>query len=68
MTKKPSARKPGRPASSNPKSVLISFRINQEFAEALDKKKLAIGVLSFSPSDTAREIVLRAFKAEGLME
>ncbi len=68
MAKEPPKRKAGRPPADNPKSVLVSFRINGDVAQALEAKRERMGVLSFSLSDTARELVLRGLKDEGLLK
>lgn len=62
------ARKPGsgRPVAKNPKNALISFRVSADVAAAIERHRDKMGVLSFSISDTAREIVLRALKSEGM--
>lgn len=55
------------PVASNPKRSIISFRVDDDVADALEKKRERMGVLSFSISDTVREMMLRQLKDEGLL-
>lgn len=67
MAKTPPKAKAGRPVSDSPKSILINFRVDAHVAKAIEAQRVKMGVLSFSLSDTARETLLRALKAEGLL-
>jgi hypothetical protein len=59
--------KAGRPKADNPKSILISFRVDAATVAAIEKQRDKMGVMSFSLSDTVRETLLRALKREGLL-
>lgn len=67
MAKTPEKRKAGRPSADRPKSILVSFRIDERTAAALEEKRSKSGIISFSVSDMAREMILRDLKAEGLL-
>lgn len=67
MAQKHQKAKRGRPAAEKPKSTLISFRVDDAVAEAIERQREKMGVISFSLSDAARETLLRALKAEGLL-
>lgn len=57
----------GRPRAEKPMSVQVAFRVDEEVAQAIDRLRDRWGVVSFSTSDVAREVLLRALKAEGLL-
>ena len=67
MAKQPAKKGRGRPTASKPKSIQIAFRIDELTATALEAKRVDMNVLSFSLSDTVREVLLRTLKAERLL-
>ena len=67
MSKDISKIRPGRPVAENPKRVAISFRVDDVVAEAIEKKRQAIGVRTFSLSDTVREVLIRSLELDGLL-
>ena len=58
----PAARKPQKEPAT-----VIGFRIDDEVRAALDKRREAIGILTFSLSDTVREILMRDLRREKLL-
>lgn len=67
MAKNPIHKSQGRPKAESPKRVLISFRIDEKVAEAIEVKRVKMGVISFSLSDTVREMMLRQLKDDGII-
>jgi antitoxin component of RelBE/YafQ-DinJ toxin-antitoxin module len=65
MSKTPPKRKPGRPREANPKTTLVSFRIDDATRAAIEAEREAMGVETFSVSDTVREMTVRALKKGG---
>lgn len=62
---KESRRKAGRPVAENPKRTLVSFRLDGKIVKALEEERQAMGVLTFSLSDAARELIVRVLKERG---
>ena len=57
----------GRPNAEKPKATVIGFRIDDEVRAAIEKRRDAIGILTFSLSDTVREILMRDLRREKLL-
>lgn len=60
-------KKLGRPKAASPKRSIISFRIDDKVAQALEEKREKLGVMSFSLSDTVREMMLRQLRDDRLL-
>lgn len=56
------------PRSHGPKNALVSFRVDDRTVKGLEKMREKMGVISFSMSDVAREMVLRMLKENGFYE
>jgi hypothetical protein len=70
MAKEDSGRTKGKrpePAAGPGKRHQIAYRLDDAAHAALGRLREKMGVLSFSPSDTAREILLRKLREDGLL-